>query len=116
LLYSLNTFLGVTSEGCPTLRLCARTLIKVVDGTSGKTSASGAGGMGMGFKSRSDQISHTLPTTVTAATLKCKSWRKVAEKGTAHSWHPKGYLASILKIWFNLYADDPLLKFVSLLP
>jgi len=31
------------------------------DGTSSKTSASGAGGMG--FKSRADQISHTLLTT-----------------------------------------------------
>jgi len=31
------------------------------DGASTKTFASGAGGMG--FKSRTDQISHTLPTT-----------------------------------------------------
>jgi len=27
----------------------------------------------------------------TAAILKCGPWCKAAEKGTAHSWHPKGY-------------------------
>jgi len=33
----------------------------LIHGTSGKTSASGA--RGMGFKSRANQISHTMPTT-----------------------------------------------------
>jgi len=27
----------------------------------------------------------------TAATFKCGLWRKAAELGTAHSWHPKSY-------------------------
>jgi len=27
----------------------------------------------------------------TVATLMCGPWRKAAEMGTAHSWHPKGY-------------------------
>jgi len=39
------------------------------DGTSDKTSASGAGGMG--FKSRADQISHKLPTTRHRCNLMC---------------------------------------------
>jgi len=38
------------------------------DGTSVKTSASDAGGMG--FKSRADQISHTLPSTRHRCNLK----------------------------------------------
>jgi len=51
--------------------------------TSGKTCASGAGGMG--FKSRAGQISQTLPQLATVATLVCEPWRKAAEMGTAHS-------------------------------
>jgi len=39
-----------------------------LDGASDKTSASDAGGMG--FKSRADQISHTLPWT----RHRCKPW------------------------------------------
>jgi len=30
----------------------------------------------------------------------CEPRRKAAEIGTANSWHPKKYLASIMKIWF----------------
>jgi len=30
----------------------------------------------------------------TAATLKCGPWLKVVEMGTAHSWHPKGWVLS----------------------
>jgi len=60
------------------------------DGTSDKTFASGAGGMG--FKSRSDQICHTLPTNLPPLQpWLCGPWRKSAEMGTAHSWHQKGY-------------------------
>jgi len=29
--------------------------------------------------------SHTLPTTLSAATLMCEAWRKAAEMRTAHS-------------------------------
>jgi len=39
------------------------------DCTSGKTFASGSGGMG--FKFRADQISHTLPTTHHRCNLDC---------------------------------------------
>jgi len=39
------------------------------NGASDKTSASGAGGMG--FKSRADQISHTLPTTRHRCNIEC---------------------------------------------
>jgi len=65
------------------------------DRTSDKIYASGAGGMG--FKFWADQISHTLPTTRHRCNLDCVGlglcgpWRKAAEMGTAHSWHPKGY-------------------------
>jgi len=35
----------------------------------------------------------------TVATLSYGPWRKAAEMGTTHSWHPKRYKASIMKIW-----------------
>jgi len=33
----------------------------------------------------------------------CRPWRKTVELGTAHSRHPKGYLASKMKIWFDSF-------------
>jgi len=50
---------------------------------TGKKSASAAGGMV--FKSQADQISHTLPTTRTAAILMRGTWNKASEMGTTHS-------------------------------
>jgi len=51
------------------------------DGTS-KTSAFGAGGMG--FKSRADQISHTLQRLATVATLILIVWALVQSRGDGH--------------------------------
>jgi len=48
---------------------------------------------GMGFKSRADQIFHTLPMI----RRYMKPWSVYpsstshGDVGTAHSWHPKGY-------------------------
>jgi len=50
------------------------------DSTSGKTFASGAGGMG--FKSRANQISHTLPTTRHRSTLIV--WALAQSHGDGH--------------------------------
>jgi len=49
------------------------------DGTSDKTSDSGAGGMG--FKSRADQISHMLPTTRHRCNLDVRTLVKNREVG-----------------------------------
>jgi len=56
------------------------TLQLVPDGTSSKTFASGAGGMG--FKSRADQISHTLPMTCHHCNLDV--WALVQSRGDGH--------------------------------
>jgi len=50
------------------------------DGTSSKTFASGAGGMG--FKSRADQVSHTLPTTRHRCNLDV--WALAQSRGDGH--------------------------------
>jgi len=50
------------------------------DDGSGKTSTAGAGGMG--FKSRADQISHTLPTTRYRCNLEV--WALAQSRGDGH--------------------------------
>jgi len=62
------------------------------DGTSGKTSASGTGGIGLNpetVKSPTRCKRHA-----TDEILKYALCRKAAEMGIANLWHPKGYLLS----------------------
>jgi len=69
------------------------------NGTSGKTSASGM--RRMGFNSRADQISHTLPTTRYRCNLDV--WALAQNRGDGNRslvTPPKGYWASMLRIWF----------------
>jgi len=88
------------------------------DGTSGKmfasgagTPVSGAGNTNTGFwcgrygvriPSRSNLLGVANDSPPLQPWL-CRPWRNAAEMGTAHLWHPKGYWASIMKIWFLIF-------------